>query len=132
MTVTQRILGERGYTVQRFDVGTYGSDAQYTRGSRSTFFIRGALQPLDDPELLQLPEQWRTRARWKLYTQTRLRTVDQYKTRDADRIVWRDEGLDRDIIFLVAKIANYSDPPATFSLCHFRYALIEQEWEPTT
>jgi len=121
-----RMLGEQSLRLRRFAQGD-DDTGDFIDGSSTVTRFRGVIQPLQQREIQQLPEEWRTRARWKLYTRTILRVVDIYEQTSADRVIWTDPILGRDIELLVFSTANYMTTPAGMRLQHYRYFLIEQE-----
>ncbi|HEU4402346.1 MAG TPA: hypothetical protein VFT43_09590 [Candidatus Polarisedimenticolia bacterium] len=62
-------------TVTRPAPGAY-VDGVYAAGAPSTFAVRASVQPLRGRELEALPEGRRSRAAYRVYTDTLLRTVD--------------------------------------------------------
>jgi len=114
------VLGEQTLTVKIASPGSRVAGV-WQPGALTTDTIKGAIQPLTDRELQQLPEGWRTRARWKLYSRSALKTLSVETGTAGDRVVWQGHDL------LVAGKRNYVDTPHDLRLHHFKYILIEPE-----
>jgi len=114
------MLGEQPLNGRRYGEGSY-VNGDWVNGPWEDIAFRGAIQPLSDRDTQQLPEAWRTSARWKLYTRTRLRPVSVNDQTTGDRIYWDGKEL------LVAAESNQFGTPRGRRLKHYRYALIEQE-----
>jgi hypothetical protein len=119
------MLGARKLTGRRFTQGEY-VNGDWVDGTWSEVKLRGAIQPLTDRDTQQLPEAWRTRALFKIYTRTRLRTVNVYGETSGDRINWDGQEL------LVLGESNQFDTPRGLKLRHYRYSLVEQEIDEET
>ena len=120
------MLGEQSLQVALQSAGSF-VDGDWVPGAESGRTIRGVLQPLQDRELQQLPEAWRSRARWKLYSKSRLQTIDTMNQTDADIVFWYDPAQDHTHRLLVAGFRDYLNTPNRMVLRHFKYALIEPE-----
>lgn len=113
------MLGATTLTVTRRAAGSYVAGV-WTPGATSTLTVEGSLQPMTGRELLLLPEGERTRARWKLYTETELRTADETTTTEADRVSWNGRSL------VVVRVQDYSHVGL---LPHYRCELVADETE---
>lgn len=120
-----KMLGQRNITVTSRAAGSYVA-GDWVDGAETSRTIKAVLQPLSARELQQLPEAWRTRARWKLYSAARLKTVDVYAETQADFVSWSDPSVGS-LQLLVLSMADYSNTPAGMTLRHFKYVLIEQQ-----
>ena len=119
------MLGEQTFTVTSKAAGSWVL-GDWVDGPATSRTFKGVLQPMTSRQLQQLPEQWRTRGGWKLYTQERLKTVDVYGETAADTVTWPDPAIGS-LGLLVASTTDYSNTPLGMSLKHFKYTLIEQE-----
>lgn len=115
-----QMLGEQTLTAK---IATPGSRTAgvWTPGTPTNLTFKGVIQPLTDRELQQLPEGWRTRARWKLYTRTALKPLNVQTGTAGDRVVFG--GLD----LLVFGRRDYVNTPKDMRLYHFKFILVEPE-----
>lgn len=113
------VCGVRPYTVHRHEPPTLVL-GDWVKGAASTFTVEGSLQPVQDRELLALPEGQRQRARWKLYAPgpRTLRTVGDVENDGnvADRV--EVDGVLYEVLF----VREYRETDT--SLNHVRYVLI--------
>ena len=70
---------------KRFAVGTY-TDGVWTQGSSSTLNFTASVQPLSGKDKESLPEGFREKAGYKLYTDTEMKTVDEKNGISADQV----------------------------------------------
>lgn len=83
------ILNPESATRKRYAAETRDADVGYsTPGAVSTLEFEGGFQPLKGRERSTLPEGVRTSVELKLYTETDLRTADQFANTPADRVTY--------------------------------------------
>lgn len=114
------MLGEQWLEGRRYATGEY-VDGDWVEGAFSDLRFKGSIQPLTPRQAQQLPEAWRTSARWKLYTRTKLNPVSVDDQTSGDRVFWDGKEL------LVVAESNQSTTPKGRRLRHYRYALVEPE-----
>ncbi len=116
------MLGSARYTLHRTAPGQF-VDGVWETGAASTLTVQGSLQPLRPREVQALPEGLRQRARWRFYSKTRLKVLDEETGQAPDEIEVDGERL------LVAGVEDFTrgitGPLA--SLAHYKYLLIEPE-----
>ena len=120
-----KMLGEQTITVTSKAAGSY-VDGDWVDGASTARTFKGVLQPLDARTALQVPEQWRTAARWKIYSKEQLKTVNIYGPTSADAVSW-DDPVTGTQSMLVVGVSDYSNTPFGMTLRHFKYVLIEQQ-----
>ncbi len=67
---------------------------RWTEASAAPFTIQGSVQPLKGREMEALPEGRRAGSVFKIYTDTKLRTVDDKAQANPDRITFRVPAFD--------------------------------------
>ena len=118
------MLGDQQLTIRSANPGVR-IDGIWHPGGYEERPIRGVIQPLTEREAERVPEGWRTKAKWKLYTKTKLKAVTVETPSEGDRVVWQDLDL------LVLATRDYSATPKGMRLRHHKYVLIEPEQEET-
>jgi hypothetical protein len=74
--------------------GAYDTNGRWTEGSSAPFTIEGSVQPIRARDLESLPEGRRAGAAFRVYTDTRLRTVDDKAQKNPDRLTFRVPSFD--------------------------------------
>lgn len=108
-------LGSQTLTVER----TTGSvvDGVWTQNVTTSFDIAGSVQPVIGRELQSLPEGQRTRARYKLFTESDLIVIDSASGTEPDRVQYLEKS------WQVQEDENWNGH--TTGLPHRKYFLIE-------
>ena len=104
------MLGSRSVTRRRVSAGTYDATGIYTPGSSTDTTISGAWQPAPGTTFGQTEDGQRAANTTELFTQSALRSVDQYGQVGADRIV-----VDT-VVYVVQQVSDFS--PTGMSLSH--------------
>lgn len=81
-------LGRRALSCVR-PGGAYDVHGRWQESTGQPFTIEGSVQPLRARELNSLPEGRRASAAFRIYTDFRLRTVDDKALKNPDRITFR-------------------------------------------
>jgi hypothetical protein len=81
-------LGRRPISCLR-PAGTYDAHGRWEEGAGKPFTIEASVQPIRPRDLLSLPEGRRASAAFRLYTDYRLRTVDDKAAANPDRVTFR-------------------------------------------
>lgn len=79
------MIPRKPVTVTRFDQGSY-VNGYWVEGSPSTFIINASVQPVKGADLEALTEGRRDSQIYKLYTDTKLKTVDKKNNLNADLV----------------------------------------------
>lgn len=110
------ILGKVPVTVTNQGAATY-VDGVLVPGASSTRTIEASVQPISGRERETLPEGWRVRARWKMYTTASLSTVDLEVPAEADQVAWGDD------LYDVVSVADWQTS-GLGSTSHRKYVLV--------
>lgn len=115
--------------VQSFTTGSYAVTRQNTNGTfvegvfkpgaPSRFPVSGSLQPLSDRDTQVLPELYRTRQTYKLYSDAVLLTEREFGMKRADRVVLYGESY---VVFSTNRWDGTSIP-------YKRYVLVKEDVE---
>jgi hypothetical protein len=82
-------LGRRPISCIRPSGAYSDATGQWQETAAAPFTIEGSIQPLKARELEALPEGRRASARFKVYTDFRLQTVDDKAQKNPDRLTFR-------------------------------------------
>lgn len=82
-------LGRRPLSCVRPGGSLDTETGRWSESSSAPFTIQGSVQPLKGRELEALPEGRRAGSNFKIYTDTRLRTVDDKAQKNPDRLTFR-------------------------------------------
>lgn len=85
MTLLSNTCFSDTFTVTRASAGSW-TKGRYVEGGTSTFEITGSVQPMGPKETELLPEAYRTKRAYRVYTATELKTVDVPNSVSADSI----------------------------------------------
>lgn len=113
-------FGTHTMTLTRRTPGEY-VNGRYDRGVSDTSSVIGSVQPLKPNEILMVEEGRRSRAAFKVYTDTELRTANEKEGLDAD--ILTVEGFN----FEVHQVERWRLPGSTIE--HFKATLLKIDGE---
>lgn len=87
-----RLLQTETFKVLRASSGYEGyddGDGNWIPANQSTnqFTAKGSIQPVTGNDIRLLPEAYKTTALYKIFTKTKLKSVDQFNNKQADTII---------------------------------------------
>jgi len=85
-------LTEKISIIRNITIGAYSDvTGEYVEGQKEEIVLDAVVTPVNGKELLILPEAQRTSEMIKVFTDDRLYTANEYISKIADVIIWRDE-----------------------------------------